>query len=208
MKGFHGLDDLTRWRLYSYIFAEQVPPPWESVQRCDVHPQFSIRFAEGWTDLVPRDRDVTIHTTRGSMKADTAILGTGFDVDLTQRPELAEFRDNILLWGDRVGPVEAARDPECARFPYLGAGFELQPRRTGDTPGLENIHVFNWGVTLSHGALAGDIPGLRIGVDRLSEALCRSLLAGDIDAHWRALLALEDPELQSTRRYVPPEGRS
>lgn len=208
LKGFAGLDDATRWRFYTYIFAEQVPPPYESVLRCEAHGGFSIRFGESWRDVRPANDGVIIVTANGTESCDAAILGTGFDIDLTLRPELAAFRDNILLWGDRVGPAEAARDPECARFPYLGQGFEFMERQPGATPGLHHIHAFNWGVTLSHGALAGDIPGLRIGVDRLSQALCATLLREDIDPYWQALHDLEDPELKPTRRYVPPEARS
>lgn len=207
IKGITGLDDETRWRFFTTIFAEQVPPPYELVLRCDAHANFTIRFGEAW-EAVTTDTDrVTVRTAKGAAHYDAAILGTGFDVDLALRPELASLRDNILLWGDRVGPAAAARDPECARFPYLGAGFELLERATGATPGLHNIHVFNWGVTLSHGALAGDIPGLRTGVDRLAEALCSDLLKADIERHWAALQALEDPELKPTGRYVPPAER-
>ena len=202
MKGFAGLDDATRWRFLTYVFAEQVPPPYESVLRCDAQAAFSIRFGAAWQDVVPDDTGVAIHTSWGVWRFDAAILGTGFDVDLALRPELDAVRDNIALWGDRVGPELAAQDPECARFPYLGPGFELTARDAAQTPGLGRIHVFNWGVTLSHGALAGDIPGLRVGVDRLADALSRSLLAADIDRHWTALQALADPELKPTRRFL------
>src|SRR3954447_14382515 len=49
--GYASLDDARRWRFYTYIFSEQVPPPYESVQRCERHKQFSVKFGEGWRDL-------------------------------------------------------------------------------------------------------------------------------------------------------------
>lgn len=208
LKGFAGLDDATRWRFYTYIFDEQVPPPYESVLRCDAHPNFSIRFGEAWTDVVPRPDGVTVHTSSGPHDFAAVILGTGFDVDLSLRPEMASFHGDILLWRDRVSAHEAALYPECARFPYVGPGFELMERRPGCRAGLANIHVLNWGVTLSHGALAGDIPGLAIGVNRLSETLCRDLLTQGIAGHWENLQALNDEELKTTRRYVPLHQRS
>lgn len=76
-------------------------------------------------------------------------------------------------------------------------------RDPGSQPGLSNIHILNWGLTLSHGALAGDIPGLAIGVNRLSEGLCRDFLVKDITHHRAVLQALDDEELKPTRRYVP-----
>ena len=50
--------------------------------------------------------------------------------------------------------------------------------------GLERIHVFNWGATMSHGALAGDIPGLQIGAERLAHGIARDLLVEDADRHY------------------------
>ena len=207
LKSFSALDDATRWQIMTYIFAEKVPPPYESVLRCDVHPGFTIRFGEPWQDVLPDAQGVTIRTPKGDTRFDAAIFGTGFDVDLSLRPELAAVHHNILLWGDRVGAAKAAEDPECARYPYLGPGFEFIERTSNAAPGLGHMHAFNWGVTLSHGAVAGDIPGLRIAADRLSEALCRSLFAADIAEHWQRLQAADEPELQPTRFFVPRDQR-
>ena len=207
LKSFASLDDATRWQIMTYTFAEKVPPPYESVLRCDAHAGFSIRFGAPWQDVLPDAQGVTIRTAKGDTRFDAAIFGTGFDVDLSLRPELATVHHNILLWGDRVGAKKAAEDPECARYPYLGPGFEFIERSIGATSGLDHIHAFNWGVTLSHGAVAGDIPGLRIAVDRLSEALCRSLFTADIAEHWQRLQLADEPELKPTRYFVPPEQR-
>ncbi len=208
LKGFSGLDDATRWAFFTYIAGEQAPPPHESVLRCDAHPGFSIAFGTPWTDVRPDEAGVTIRTPKGEERFDATILATGFDVDLTMRPELNAVCHNILLWRDRVSPEAAAQAPDCARFPYVGPGFEMLERTAGATPGLGHIHVFNWGVTVSHSALAGDIPGLRIGADRLAEALCRGLLGADIAAHLQRLQEAEDPELLPTKRFVPRERRN
>jgi hypothetical protein len=72
---------------------------------------------------------------------------------------------------------------------------------------LSRLHLFNWGSTLSHGALAGDIPGLGVGANRLAQAIVRDLFVADADRHWERLLAHEEPELLATKRYVPPEQR-
>lgn len=207
-KGFAALDDATRFRIFSYILEEATPPPYESVLRCDAHANFAIRFGEPWRDVVLSTEDVAVVTDRGRTAYDMAILGTGFDVDLTDRPEIATFSDDILLWRDRVPATEAAAHPETARFPYLGPGFELLARDPARTPGLEHLHLFNYGVTQSHSAVAGDIPGLATGANRLSEALCRAFLVEDIAAHECNMRAHEDAELKPTRRFVPPQDRA
>src|SRR5690606_3187369 len=207
MRNFIALGDEQRWRFYTYIFDEQVPPPWESVQRCDRHAGFSIRFGQAWQDIVPDADGVTVHTATGAEWFDAAIIATGFEVDLLERPEISAFQDAILTWGDRVDADEAARHPEAAQFPYLGNGFELHERSPGAQPGLRHVHLFNWGSTMSHGALAGDIPGLAIGAMRVAEGVSRALFVADADRLYQRMLDHAEPELQPTRYYVPPEER-
>jgi cation diffusion facilitator CzcD-associated flavoprotein CzcO len=207
LRGFIGLDDARRWRFFTYIFSEQVPPPFESVLRCDRHAGFSLHLGEAWTDLAPDAGGVSVRTSAGEARFDAAIVATGFDVNMMDRAEIAAFREHVLLWSGRVSAQEAAAHPEEARFPYLGEGFELLPRTPHAPEALGNLHVFNWGCTMSHGALAGDIPGLAIGAQRLAEAIVRDLFVADADRHWQALLAHSEEELKPTRYYVPPEGR-
>lgn len=206
-RGFAALDDERRWKFMTYIFDEQAPPPHESVLRCQRHPGFSIRFATPWTDLWVGPDGAIATTPGGEERFDAAIIATGFDVDLVRRPELAALSDVILLWGDRRSAREIAAAPEAARFPYLGDGFELRAKGDDAPAALADIHVFNWGCTMSQGPLAGDIPGLAIGATRLAEAIVRDLFVADADRHFEALLAHEEPELAPTPYFVPRERR-
>jgi cation diffusion facilitator CzcD-associated flavoprotein CzcO len=201
--GFVALPDGARWRFLTHVYAEQAPPPHESVLRCDAMPGFALRLGEYWSDLAVDDGGVTITTARGRETYDAAILATGFGVDMLLRPELAAFREQVLVWGDRVSASEALAHAEAAHFPYLGAGFEFLARDPGTLPAARNLHVFNWGAAMSHGQLAGDIPGLAIGVNRLVQAIARDLFVADEQRLYAALLAHEEPELQPTRWFVP-----
>jgi cation diffusion facilitator CzcD-associated flavoprotein CzcO len=207
LRGSYSLDDARRWRFFTYIFSEQVPPPFESVLRCEKHAAFSVRLAEPWTDMRADGTGVDVTTPMATHPFDAVIVATGFDVDMMERPEVAAFREHALLWSNRVTAAEAAAHAEEARFPYLGDGFQLLEKIPGAAPGLRNVHIFNWGCTMSHGALAGDIPGLAIGADRLAEAVVRDLFVADADKHFEALLAHEEEELKPTRLYVPKGKR-
>lgn len=203
---FHGYGDLVdarRWQIYTYIFDEAVPPPHESVLRCDRHAGFAIHFAEPWLDVIPAADSVTVVTPKARYRFDAVILATGFAVDLAQRPELVRLHDRIALWADRISPQEASRHPEAARYPYLGPGFELVEHTPGTAPDLQHIHCFNAGSTLSHAAVAGDIPGLAFGANRLSRAIARSLFAASADTLQSGLHAHDDRELESTRYFRP-----
>jgi cation diffusion facilitator CzcD-associated flavoprotein CzcO len=200
LQGFAALDDARKWRFFTYIFGEQVPPPYESVLRCERHPGFSIRFGEGWTDIRPGPAAVT---PKGEHRFDALIVCTGFDVDLTDRAELAPIREAIDVWGNHVSADEARRFPEEARFPYLGDAFQL----CGGHPQIGRVHVFNHGSTMSHGALAGDIPGVETGARRLANGIVRDLFLEDADRHWARVQRHNEDELKPTRYFVPLERR-
>lgn len=196
LHGYASLDDARKWRFYTYIFSEQVPPPYESVLRCERHPGFSMRFGEGWTDIRPGPLVVT---PKGEHRFDALIVCTGFDVNLTDRPELAPIRDAIDVWANHV----SAEFPEEGRFPYLGDAFQLN----GSHPEIGRVHVFNWGSTMSHGALAGDIPGLETGARRLASGIVRDLFLEDADRHWERVQLHNEDELKPTRYFVPLDKR-
>jgi cation diffusion facilitator CzcD-associated flavoprotein CzcO len=174
------------------------------VLRCERHPGFSIRFGEGWQDILPGPVAVT---ESGEMKFDALIVATGFDVNLADREEVVSFRDAIRTWRQQVPESEARKFPEESRFPYLGDAFQLQEKESGMAPGIRRIHAFNWGATMSHGALAGDIPGLETGARRLAQGIARDLFIEDADLHWTRLVSHNEDELKPTRYFVPPGER-
>ena len=202
--GYASLDDARRWRFYTYIFGEQVPPPYESVLRCERHADFSLNFSEGWDDILPGPQVVT---KNGKHAFDAVIVCTGFDVNLVDRPEIAPVRDAIRLWRQHVPESEARKFPEEARFPYLGDSFELKEKEPGLAPEIGRLHVFNWGCTMSHGALAGDIPGLEIGARRLALGIVRDLFVADAERHWQRLLEHNEDEMKPTRYFVSLSSR-
>ena len=206
-RGFEALDDQRKWRIYTYIFDQQVPPPWETVRRCDAHETFTLRLGTPWTDVRPQADGVLVTTPGGTERFDAVVFGTGFDVDLLERPEIARYAGSIDTWARHVRPEQAQQNAEAARFPYLGPGFELRSTGEAQRAALSRMHLFNWGSTMSHGALAGDIPGLAIGAGRLAQSVARDLFVEDADLHWERLQALEEPELLPTKWYVPPSGR-
>jgi cation diffusion facilitator CzcD-associated flavoprotein CzcO len=202
------LDDDWRWRIYTYMLAAGSPPPHESVLRVQKLPGFSFHFAEPWLDVIVDESGVTVKTTKATERFDAVLFGTGFDVDIARRTELAAFVPNIKLWADARSPEEAKANSEAAMYPYLGPGFELMEKVPGRTPQLGNIHLFNWGSILSQGALAGDIPGLHVGSPRLVQAISHSLFKADVAQHVENMFNQEDPELAPTEYFVPRDRRS
>lgn len=206
-RGFGLLDDATRWRFLSHLHEVQAPPPFESVLRCEQHSGFSLRFDARISDVAPDETGALLTVNGETEHFDAVVFATGFSVDVPQRPELAPFAARIALWGDRVSTAEAAAHPDLARFPYLDAGFALTGKGSERDPFLASTHLFNYGATLSHWALTGDVPGLATGATRLAQAIAQDLLSTDIEQHHANMLAYEEPELKPTPYYVAPEDR-
>ena len=207
LRGFAHLPDDVRWSLMSRMADEAAPPPHESVLRCDAHGGFRLRFGEGWSDLRLVGSGVEVSTGSDSALFDAAVLATGFATDLSKQPALARFHADACLWRDRVGPEASARYPELARHPYLDDGFALTERHPGSRPELRRLRLFGPAAALSHGTLAGDIPGLAPGALRLARAVADALFLEDAATHVGGLFDFEEPELAPTRYFIPPESR-
>ena len=206
-RGFARLPDEWRWRIMRYAFAEQVPPPHESVLRCTKHGAFALHTASPWRKVEKRDGALAIDLGTRVDTADFAVLCTGFGVDPAERPELAAFEADIARWGDVHTPPADEADAELARFPYLDFAFRFVARQGRETP--RGLHCFNFASTLSHGLLSGDIPALAIGATRLAQGIVEDLFVESAGHHWAALRALDDRELEPTPFFVPrPKGES
>lgn len=207
LQGFCHLDDETRWALSTRLADEAAPPPHESVLRCTAHAGFSLRFGEGWRDLAVDSEGVTVTSAKGPERFDTAILGTGYTLDLTRQPAFEALASDILLWADRVGADKAALHPELARHPYLDKGFGLVDRMRADS-GLRRIHLLGPPAAVNHGTLAGDIPGLAPSCLRLAGAISTALFTAEADQLADRLFAFDEPELAATAYFVSRAERS
>ena len=76
---------------------------------------------------------LTVRTTRGkSFAADFIILATGFTVETTARPEIADYADAIATWADRYTPPPELASAELGGFPYLGPHFQFTEKQPGE----------------------------------------------------------------------------
>lgn len=201
----HGWADLPpaeQWRLMVYLFDRPAPVPHETVHRAlrqrdlHVHLGTPIRAATRCGDRVRLDLDGP-----GPRRAehDFLVLGTGFRVDLTRVPELADLAPHVRRWADQVRDLPGApwRAP-LAAFPVLGRGFELQPAGPDAPPELGRVHLLNVGSLVSHGPIGSDIPGVDVAGARVAAAIVGSLFAEDLPVLRGRLDAFDERELAGT----------
>lgn len=193
--GFAGLPDEWKWRFLDYAMGQQTPPPRPSVLRVSSFEQAHLHLESPITGLKQEDGEIVVTTPKGGYRVDFLIFGTGFKVDLTERPELAAFEPHIRLWRDRFPTPPGMSNAELEGSPDLGDAFEFLEKVPGACPALAKIHCFNFPATLSHGKLTGDIPAISEGADRLARGIVRSLFVADREKHFENLQAFDTPEL-------------
>ena len=204
---FAEMDDLHRWRFARHILEGLPnPPPQDSYWRCRKFANFDIRTEVVLESLNSTDRGIEMDAGTGVVRADFLIAATGVQTDLALRPELAAIAGKIALWRHRFVPPQGEESAVVGSHPYLGPAFEFTEREPGTAAFVRNIHNFTFGSLPSLGLTGGAVTGMRYGVPRLIGGLVRDIFLADADAHYRALLAYDHPELESLD--APPRSRS
>jgi cation diffusion facilitator CzcD-associated flavoprotein CzcO len=195
---FGKLSDLERWRFMRHILEElPAPPPQEAFWRCRRFENFAWHANSAWHSVRSEGDVVRVETETGSFTFDFIIFATGFETDLSTRPELAPIVHQIALWCDRFTPPPGEDSELLARHPYLGAAFEFIEREPGRAPFLGRLHNFTLGAMPSLGLTGAAVTGIRYGAPQLINGLVRDLFREDAAAYYRDLLAYAEPELKT-----------
>src|SRR5690606_25523104 len=123
-----------------------------------------------------------------------------------KRPDSSDYAHTNRLRVDRLPPANDEVDTELHDSPDLGPSFEFRPKQRLTLPGLERVHCFCYPSTLSHGKVAGDIPQISDGAERLARNLCALFLEEDMSYHFEALQAYAEPELNGDEWKETPIG--
>ena len=188
------LDDAWRWRFMRKILEMREGFPQATYDRCAAQPAFRLHLGAPVSAARAVEGRARLAMPHGSLDADHVIVAAGITMDFAARPELAAFAGNIATWGDRYAPPTDESSERLARFPYLGADYALSERTPGVTPWIADVHVFSIASTMSFGASGSSINAMTTAVPRLVSGITRGLFAGDVERHWRDLLAYDVPQ--------------
>ncbi len=194
--GFPALSPEWRWRIMNYAGRQQTPAPSNSTRRVGRFPNAFFHFDAGIARASVAEGSVRLETTKGRVfETDFVILGTGFTIDATARPELEPHTRAVAAWRDRYAPPPEEANEDLASFPWLAEDFSFTEKRPGEAPWLSQVHCFNYGATMSLGKVSGDIPAISEGAAWLTRGIAAALFRDDVETHWANLLAYSKPEL-------------
>lgn len=193
--GMQNLDGRTKLAIYSYVGAEQVPPPRASVLRVSRHKNAFFQLGASLEKITVEGDKIEITTPQGRRQFDFVIASTGFQIDWRQKAFLAEIASKARTWEERLAPLSGNEDRSLTEAPDLGPAFEFLPKAGVEAEGLSRIHCFCYPAMMSHGGVSGDIPSISEGAQRLSQGIAATLYQEDIEQHFANAKSYDEPEV-------------
>ena len=204
------LPDVVRWRNFVSRDSRVASVPPDSIQRVMAFENFRLHLDSSLSDVRLEGGQVVANARGEIQRLDHVIAGTGYRIDLSAQPELANVYEPIALWRDRYEPESGEGNSAGAIHPYLGPAFEFLPRDGTGADYLRNIHCFNLAGSLSFGIPVGDVPST-VDHPRLVTAIARDLYVESVDtaAHRRFIDTPVDPaDPAPYRRAIQGRGRA
>jgi cation diffusion facilitator CzcD-associated flavoprotein CzcO len=180
---YRQLPDAIRWHQAIRFRRAGSTPTIDAIQRAVAFPNFHLHLAAPWHDARVEGRDVVAHAADGTFHFDFVIAGTGYFVDPSARPEIADFAGKIALWRDRYVPPDHEQDSFLGSHPYLGEAHEYLEKVPGEAPYLRDIHAHNPAGFVSFGLPIGDVPSMKRDIPLVAGRISRDLFLADIDSH-------------------------
>lgn len=192
------LPDAIRWHQAIRFRRYGSTPTVDAIERAVAFSNFHLHLGSEWREAYVDSGQVVAHTADSVHRFDHVIAGTGYFVDPSARPEIAEFADKILLWKDKYTPPSDEEDPFLGHHPYLGEGYEYLEKTPGSAAFLRNIHVHNPAGFVNVGVPLGDVPSMRRDLPLVTARISRDLFFDDIEHHEARMKGMIAPDF-------PPE---
>jgi cation diffusion facilitator CzcD-associated flavoprotein CzcO len=185
------LSDAEKYAAMQSFIRRNQPPTNDTFDRAARHAGFRLHLGAPWLAVADAGEGLEVTTPQGTHRFDFAVLSTGLVTDPALRRELAGLSDRIALWRDRFHEGE---DAMIGAHPYLGAGFELLPKRPDDKDAIHGLFAFNYSAFITHGISASALSGLKHAIPRLVDGVSRQLFLDDRDAILAAYHGYDEPE--------------
>lgn len=181
LKSFPSLPDDSKWEFIAKMYEIGQPPTLQAVAAVRMQNNIFMHFDSPWIDSkMNQENNPTVITPKSVYSFDYLIIATGWIIDLTLRPELSKFREQIALWNDKFTPPVHQQYEALLRAPYLGKGYQFIEKVEGKAPYLKSIFNMTGGALVSTGFSAGTgITGMKYSLKALTDELVNQLFIED-----------------------------
>lgn len=197
--GFYFLPDEMHCRFFAEALQEgAVDPSFSAVERIKNFTNLFIHYETEVQEIALGNHKMILNTNKGKFHENFIVLGTGYGVDLSNRPELNQIKSYIQLWEKKVPKDLLKKIPMLGKFPYLGPHFEFLEVEPGKASFLKNLYCFNYGAWLSHAQLSGDIPGISVGAKRLAKGIVADFFLSNSEEYLQKIIEWQTPDFNSS----------
>lgn len=187
LKHHADLPDADKWKFILQILRMGQLPPANTFRRATRFENFKMHADSPLTNLDAQGDTIKLQTPHDKYEADFLIVGTGFQTNLSVRPELTHLLPHIALWSDCYMPPNDQKHAELARHPYLGANFEFTEKKGGAAPYLKAVFNYTFGCLLSMGFGGASISGMKYSLPRVVAGVTKHLYLQDKDRYFASL---------------------
>ena len=198
IRHYASLDDARKYRAMRHFIDHAQPPTNDTFARASAYRGFHLHLGAPWLDLKETPQGAVVTTPQGEQAFDFLILSTGLVTDTRLRPELDAVRDDIALWSDRYQPPPDLAHPLIDQHPYLGSGFEYQPRSPEVADRVAGLYAFNYSALASLGLSASALSGLKVALPKLASSISTRLFVEDQDKLLADFIGYDEPEFVGT----------
>ncbi len=150
-----------KWRCWHHLQEIGQPPPAPTYQRALSSGAVLCPSTPWLSACVTPEATIEIETEGGTKTYDFLIAATGSELDLAQRPELAEIAGAVASWGDVYEPPAGLEHGYLASHPYQTETAQLTEKDPGQAPYLKRVFMLNGASSLSLGPTIHSIAALR-----------------------------------------------
>ena len=198
IRHYASLDDARKYLAMRHFIDHAQPPTNDTFERASAYPGFRLHLGAPWLDLRDTPEGAIVTTPQGDQAFDFLILSTGLVTDTRLRPELDDVRDDIALWSDRYKAPSHLAHPLIDQHPYLGSGFEYQPRSPAAAERISGLYAFNYSALASLGLSASALSGLKVALPKLAGSVSTRLFLEDQDTLLADFTGYDEPEFLGT----------
>jgi cation diffusion facilitator CzcD-associated flavoprotein CzcO len=193
LKHHADLPDDQKWRFIRHLLRMGQLPPANTYARATAFENHYLHPGSPWTKIeaLPNNSGARITTPSATADFDFLIVGTGFETDLSVRPELGNLYPKIALWRDRYTPPSDEKHEDLSRHPYLGLNFEFTEKEPGTALYLAAIFNYTFGCLPSLGFGGASISGMKYSLPRVVAGVTRRLYRENIDHYFDEMRAYD-----------------
>jgi cation diffusion facilitator CzcD-associated flavoprotein CzcO len=190
------MPDAAKWAYTRRLHDIGQPPPQPTFDAAAALPGFALRTGFPWESVRWTGSEILVEGNGKRAAYDQLAIATGFQADLTLRPELAEIARNAARWRDRYTPPPGQEHEGMGQAPYLDRDGAFVEREPGRAPWLSRVFTIVSSANLSLGPVASSVSAMKYVAPRLAEGVKRQLFLDQQEANWKHFIHGEHAELR------------